>query len=272
MVLTSYNLIKWCADMKSRFHMNKSIELSDTNVKHVISSNTLISSKLVKPGSLASGVQFVHVMEALMISINYHSVSMPCLTFISSLLPIIWDEVGEFDVERDKMLLDLQRECLEVYKRNVDSTNRSRAQLRQAIADSKAELAAICSAMWERPVHIRQWSGYGQILRRNLNPEVEEGICQVLSYMWLESKIMPGLKNMPSSSSSSSSSSSKKDGISRMENKLDEFFMHQIAHDASPACGGGFRAANAAANTYDLRDLDALESFLSSPPLSPGTI
>lgn len=26
-------------------------------------------------------------------------------------LQIIWDEVGESDVERDKMLLDLEREC-----------------------------------------------------------------------------------------------------------------------------------------------------------------
>ncbi|KVI11442.1 hypothetical protein Ccrd_010144, partial [Cynara cardunculus var. scolymus] len=51
-------------------------------------------------------------------------------------LQIIWDEVGESDVERDKMLLDLQRESLEVYRRK--------------------KLAAICSAMGERPVHIRQ--------------------------------------------------------------------------------------------------------------------
>ena len=69
---------------------------------------------------------------------------------------IIWDEVGESDTERDKMLLELEQECLEVYRRKVDLANRSRAQLRQAIADSEAELAAICSAMGERPVHIRQ--------------------------------------------------------------------------------------------------------------------
>ncbi|KAB1217809.1 Protein DA1-related 2 [Morella rubra] len=89
---------------------------------------------------------------------------------------------------------------------------------------------------------------------RNLNPEVEEGICQVLSYMWLESEVMPGFKSMPSTSAaSSSSSSSKKGGKSDVENKLGEFFMHQIAHDASPAYGGGFRAANAAVNKYGLR-------------------
>ncbi|KAL5799902.1 hypothetical protein ACOSQ4_032786 [Xanthoceras sorbifolium] len=91
---------------------------------------------------------------------------------------------------------------------------------------------------------------------RNLNPEVEEGICQVLSYMWLESEVLPGSKNIPSTSyasSSTSSSSSKKGVKSGVEKKLGEFFMHQIAHDTSPAYGGGFRAANAAVNTYGLR-------------------
>lgn len=69
---------------------------------------------------------------------------------------IIWDEVGESDAERNKILLEIEQECLEVYRRKVDQANRSRAQLRQAIADAEAELAAICSAMGERPVHIRQ--------------------------------------------------------------------------------------------------------------------
>ncbi|KAL1825140.1 protein DA1-related 2 isoform X3 [Daucus carota subsp. sativus] len=96
---------------------------------------------------------------------------------------------------------------------------------------------------------------------RNLNPAIEEGICQVLSYMWLESEVMPGFRNTASTSaastsapsSSSSSSSSKKGGRSPVENKIGEFFMHQIAHDTSPAYGEGFRAANKAVNTYGLR-------------------
>lgn len=64
--------------------------------------------------------------------------------------------MGESEAARDKMLLELEQECLEVYRRKVDAANRSRAQLRQSIADSEAELAAICSAMGELPVHIRQ--------------------------------------------------------------------------------------------------------------------
>lgn len=80
--------------------------------------------------------------------------------FILYQYQIIWDEVGESEATRDKMLLEVERECLEVYRRKVDQANRFRAQLRQAIADSEAELAAICSAMGERPVHTRQVETY----------------------------------------------------------------------------------------------------------------
>ncbi|KAK1256766.1 65-kDa microtubule-associated protein 3 [Acorus gramineus] len=92
-------------------------------------------------------------------------------------LQIIWDEVGESDSDRDKMLLELEQECLEVYRRKVDLASRCRAQLRQAIADSEAELAAICSAMGERPVLLRKVHGGGGSLKAELNaivPQLEE--------------------------------------------------------------------------------------------------
>ncbi|KAF3777814.1 DA1-related 2 protein [Nymphaea thermarum] len=87
---------------------------------------------------------------------------------------------------------------------------------------------------------------------RNLNPEVEEGICQVLSFMWLESEVMAG-SSSGASSSSSSFYSSKKTSRNDVEKKLGKFFMHQIAHDTSTAYGDGFRAANRAVNQYGLR-------------------
>ena len=110
--------------------------------------------------------------------------------------------------------------------------------------------------------HLLNYAGY-----RNLNPEVEEGICQVLSYMWLESEVTYGSKSMPSTSAASSSvSSSKKGGKSDIENELGEFFIHQIAHNASPAYGGGFGAANAAVNRYGLhRTLDHIRLTGSFP-------
>ncbi|CAI0555366.1 unnamed protein product [Linum tenue] len=92
-------------------------------------------------------------------------------------LQIIWDEVGESDTDRDKMLYELEQECLEVYRRKVDKANRNRAQLRQAIADSEAELAAICSSMGERPVHIRQADQSTGSLKAELGtilPQLEE--------------------------------------------------------------------------------------------------
>lgn len=75
----------------------------------------------------------------------------------------------------------------------------------------------------------------------------------MLSYLWLEAEVStPSTSTAASSSSSSYSSTSKKGAKSNAEKKLGEFFMHQIAHDASPAYGGGFRAANDAVNKYGL--------------------
>ncbi|XAR56739.1 hypothetical protein NMG60_11037324 [Bertholletia excelsa] len=62
----------------------------------------------------------------------------------------IWDEVGESDEERDKMLLQLEQECLDVYKRKVDQAAKSRTQLLQALADAKLELSSLLSALGER--------------------------------------------------------------------------------------------------------------------------
>ncbi|KAK8577492.1 hypothetical protein V6N13_027764 [Hibiscus sabdariffa] len=78
-----------------------------------------------------------------------------CRTLLDE-LQIIWDEIGETHADRDEMLLELERECVEVYRRKVDQANLNKAHIRQTIADYEAELAAICSAMGERPVHIRQ--------------------------------------------------------------------------------------------------------------------
>ncbi|KAI5020062.1 hypothetical protein ZWY2020_044950 [Hordeum vulgare] len=89
-------------------------------------------------------------------------------------LQVIWDEIGEKDAARDTMLLELQQECLEAYRRKVDQASRCRAELRRDIADAQAELAAVCSAIAESPVLVRE-KGYG--LREELSaifPYLEE--------------------------------------------------------------------------------------------------
>uniref|UniRef100_K3XWX9 LIM zinc-binding domain-containing protein n=1 Tax=Setaria italica TaxID=4555 RepID=K3XWX9_SETIT len=90
---------------------------------------------------------------------------------------------------------------------------------------------------------------------RTLSPDVEEGICQVLAHMWIESEIMAGSGSSAASSSSgsSTSASSKKGGRSQFERKLGDFFKHQIESDTSTAYGDGFRAGNRAVMQYGLK-------------------
>ncbi|XP_057449443.1 protein DA1-related 1-like [Lotus japonicus] len=92
----------------------------------------------------------------------------------------------------------------------------------------------------------------------NLSPEVEEGICQVLAHMWLESELYSGSANGGASSSSSappssSTASSKKGKRSDFEKKFGEFFKHQIESDTSSAYGDGFRLGNQAVLKYGLK-------------------
>jgi protein regulator of cytokinesis 1 len=67
----------------------------------------------------------------------------------------IWDEVGENDSERDKMLLQLEQECLEVYRRKVDHASHACAQLHQDLVNAEAELAALFSSLGDPAVSQR---------------------------------------------------------------------------------------------------------------------
>ncbi|KAH7548436.1 hypothetical protein JRO89_XS14G0128200 [Xanthoceras sorbifolium] len=69
--------------------------------------------------------------------------------FISILIRIIWDEIGESDSERDKMLLELEQECLDIYCRKVERTRKYKADLHQSLAEAEAEIANIVSALGE---------------------------------------------------------------------------------------------------------------------------
>ncbi|OMO88160.1 Microtubule-associated protein, MAP65/Ase1/PRC1 [Corchorus olitorius] len=63
---------------------------------------------------------------------------------------MIWDEVGEDQLEREKVLLELEQECLEVYRRKVDRANISRARLHQELAESEAEFTHLLLSLGER--------------------------------------------------------------------------------------------------------------------------
>lgn len=69
---------------------------------------------------------------------------------------IIWDEVGEIETEREKILIEIEDECKEVYNRKTEKAKEERIRLRQEIADSEARVIAICSVMEEPPILGRQ--------------------------------------------------------------------------------------------------------------------
>ncbi|XP_023643440.1 protein DA1-related 6 [Capsella rubella] len=95
---------------------------------------------------------------------------------------------------------------------------------------------------------------------RNLNKVLEEGICQVLGHMWLESERYAAVDATAAAASSSSSSrtppasASKKGEWSDFEKKLVEFCKHQIETDESPVYGEGFRKVNEMVTNSNLPD------------------
>ncbi|PWA98831.1 microtubule-associated protein 65-8 [Artemisia annua] len=70
-------------------------------------------------------------------------------------LQMIWDEVGEDQFEREKVLVDLEHECLQVYRRKVDNANMSRSRLHQELADSEAQYTHLLLSLDERSLPTR---------------------------------------------------------------------------------------------------------------------
>ncbi|CAA7056936.1 unnamed protein product [Microthlaspi erraticum] len=93
----------------------------------------------------------------------------------------------------------------------------------------------------------------------NLDKVLEEGICQVLGHMWLESQTYATIDAAASSSASSSSRTpaatvSKKGQWSDFEKKLVAFCKNQIETDDSPTYGVGFRRVNQMVTNSSLQE------------------
>ncbi|KAJ4710165.1 65-kDa microtubule-associated protein 6-like [Melia azedarach] len=65
----------------------------------------------------------------------------------------IWNDIGESEAEKDRMLMELERECLEVYRRKVDEAANAKARLHQTVAAKEAELATLVAALGELNIH-----------------------------------------------------------------------------------------------------------------------
>ncbi|KAF3774969.1 microtubule-associated protein 8 [Nymphaea thermarum] len=64
-------------------------------------------------------------------------------------LKLVWDEVGQDQIEREKVLLELQQECLQIYRKKVENANISRAHLLQQLANYEAEYTNLLVVLGE---------------------------------------------------------------------------------------------------------------------------
>ncbi|XP_062199150.1 65-kDa microtubule-associated protein 6-like [Phragmites australis] len=71
----------------------------------------------------------------------------------------IWAEVGESEGEKNKALLEIERECLKVYRRKVDDANRTRVQLHQSVAAKEAEVASLIATLGENKLYLKKDKG-----------------------------------------------------------------------------------------------------------------
>lgn len=65
----------------------------------------------------------------------------------------IWSDIGESEADKDRMLLELERECLEVYRRKVEEAANAKARLHQSVAAREAEVATLMAALGELNLH-----------------------------------------------------------------------------------------------------------------------
>ncbi|GKV13434.1 hypothetical protein SLEP1_g24439 [Rubroshorea leprosula] len=61
----------------------------------------------------------------------------------------IWNDIGESEVDKDRMLSELERECLEVYRRKVEEAANAKARLHQSVAAKEAEVATLMATLGE---------------------------------------------------------------------------------------------------------------------------
>ncbi|KAL8034917.1 hypothetical protein ABFX02_12G061800 [Erythranthe guttata] len=72
-----------------------------------------------------------------------------CNSLLKQLQQQIWIEIGESEAERERMLLEIEQECLEIYRRKVDEAANAKARLHQSIAAKEAEIAMLLATLGE---------------------------------------------------------------------------------------------------------------------------
>ncbi|CAF2295451.1 unnamed protein product [Brassica napus] len=155
------------------------------------------------------------------------SSSTTCTSLLQE-LQIIWDEIGEGYSERDKMLLELEQECLDIYNKKVDKTRNHRAELQRSLAQSEAEIATLVSALGEQ-VSFSKKEGSLKEQISSVKPVLEELMVKK-DMRWKEvSEIVTQIAEISSNiagNDSLVSSGFEVDGSDLTKRKLDELRAH----------------------------------------------
>ncbi|KAM3339094.1 65-kDa microtubule-associated protein 6 [Capsicum galapagoense] len=85
-------------------------------------------------------------------SSNAFSTNSTCHSLLRELQKI-WTDIGESEADKDRMLLELERECMEVYRRKVEEAANAKSRLHQSVAAKEAELATLMAALGEHNIN-----------------------------------------------------------------------------------------------------------------------
>ncbi|MED6184842.1 hypothetical protein PIB30_051340 [Stylosanthes scabra] len=91
-----------------------------------------------------------------MLAIGSPSISLSASTTCTALLrelEQLWKDIGESQLEKDRMLMELERECLDIYRRKVDEAANTKARFHQTVAAKEAELATLMATLGEHDIH-----------------------------------------------------------------------------------------------------------------------
>lgn len=89
----------------------------------------------------------------------------------------IWSDIGESEAEKDRMLMELERECLEVYRRKVDEAANAKARLYHSVAAKEAEVATLMAALGELNIQ-------SPVKRVLLHSFIVNATCSFMHFPW----------------------------------------------------------------------------------------
>uniref|UniRef100_A0ACD5TH90 Uncharacterized protein n=1 Tax=Avena sativa TaxID=4498 RepID=A0ACD5TH90_AVESA len=124
-----------------------------------------------------------------------------CGSFLQELQEL-WGEIGPDELERDRMILQLEEDCLNVYRKKVEQTRKQKADLLQAMSLGEADIQKILSALGERESFSREENLGGTLmeqlakvepvldgLRRRRDERVNEFLAVQLHIVRLQAEI-----------------------------------------------------------------------------------